>query len=156
MKWASHKVCTFAGVYAVSGGNLPLSLAIATFSHLPDIIEFGPGKLIFSKHRGASHSPILWLAVAALLWSFSYHPIIQQGVELFGGYGFASWWVLLPAMGALCHLIGDALSKSGIPIWNGTRLAGRLYRTGTASEYMVVGGVLIFFLAGFLVSVVWQ
>jgi hypothetical protein len=33
--------------------------------------------------------------------------------------------------------VEDALSKSGIPLWNKMRIAAGFYRTGTAQEYLV-------------------
>ena len=134
MKWSNHQITTLAGAYAVSG-NLPFSLAVAAFSHLPDLVEYGPGKLIFHRHRGASHNVLLWLAVMLLALPFTHLPLVQQTAEAIGHYGFQPWWVIAPGLGALCHLAEDAMSVSGITVWNGRKLAGKLYRTGTASEY---------------------
>lgn len=124
-------------MYAITG-NAPLSIATSLCSHLPDAIEFGMGKFIFPKHRGISHNPLLWLAVLALSWLFAYHPMIEQAAWLLKSFHFAPWWVLLPAIGAFFHLAEDALSISGIPLWNGQRLAAGLYRTGTFREFLVV------------------
>ena len=142
MKWISHHVCTFACSFAISG-NLPLSLAISTFSHLPDAIEFGPGKFIFRKHRGISHHPVFWIVILLLSYPFSYLPLLQQTEGLVGNWGFTSLWVLVPAMGALFHLVEDSMSKSGIKLWKTHRLAVNLYRTGTVSELLVVIGITI-------------
>jgi hypothetical protein len=141
MKWASHQIVTFAGTYAISR-NLPLSIVVASFSCLPDAIEFGPGKLIF-KHRGLSHNPLFWLVILAVSWASSYLPIIQMTESFLGEWGFSKMFVLIPATGALFHLIEDALSKSGIPIWKGNKVAGNLYKTGTVSELFVVLGIVL-------------
>ncbi len=142
MKWANHQLTTLAGVYAVSG-NLPFSIAVAAFSHLPDMVEFGPGKLVFSRHRGASHNIFLWLAVMLLFLPFAHYPLIQQAADVIGRYGFQPWWVIAPGLGALCHLTEDAMSVSGITIWRGRKFAGKLYRTGTASEFAVAMGFVV-------------
>ena len=142
MKWISHKICTFAGVYAISD-NLALSVAVSAFSHLPDLVEFGPGKLIFKKHRGASHSPMLWLGFIVLSWLCSYTALVQHTEGFFGKYGFTSLCVLIPAIGAFFHLAEDAMSKSGIVVWKGTKLAAGLYKTGTRMEGAVVLAVVI-------------
>lgn len=139
MKWANHQLTTLAGVYAVSG-NLPFSLAVSAFSHLPDMVEFGPGKLIFRKHRGASHNVFLWIAVMILSLPFSQLQLIQQTAAALGHYGFQPWWVIAPGLGALFHLAEDAMSVGGITIWRGRKFAGKLYRTGTASEFAVTLG----------------
>jgi len=72
-----------------------------------------------------------------LSFPFSYTPLIQNAAAVAGSYGFEPWWVLLPGLGAYCHLVEDALSKSGIPLWNKMRIAAGFYRTGTAQEYLV-------------------
>lgn len=143
MKWFSHQVCTFAGTYAISS-NLPLSFAVSAFSHLPDVIEYGAGKLIFRKHRGVSHNPIFWLVILALSWPCAYLPLIQETEVFLGKWGFFSkMCVLIPASGAFFHLAEDALSKSGIPLWNGKMVAGRLYKTGSRSELIIVLVIVI-------------
>ncbi len=141
MKWSNHQITTLAGTYVLSG-NLPFSLAVAAFSHLPDMVEFGPGKLIFSRHRGASHSVLLWVSVLILALPFAYHPLFQNTAVMFGHWGFKPWWVIAPGLGALFHLLEDALSISGIKLWGNKKIAVRLYRTGTPGEYAVTLGIV--------------
>ncbi|MEI7636058.1 MAG: hypothetical protein WCJ37_02045 [Syntrophus sp. (in: bacteria)] len=157
MKWISHQICTFAGTYAISG-NLPLSFAVSAFSHLPDVIEYGPGKYIFRKHRGVSHNPIFWFVILALSVPFSYLPVIQWAEVFLGRWDVFSKWnfsvmcVLIPATGALFHLVEDAMSKSGIPVWKGKMIVGRLYKTGTVSEFIVVLVIVLLCMFPVLVS----
>ncbi|HON93711.1 MAG TPA: metal-dependent hydrolase [Methanoregulaceae archaeon] len=137
MTWVGHKISTFSGVYALTNKPL-LAVGIALFSHLPDLVEFGIGKLVFRRHRGMSHSIWLWFAVGCGLYLLSYYP----DVVLLGNYlkkiGYARWWLVIPVVGAMCHLLGDAMSNSGIPLWGGKRLALRLYITGTSREAFIV------------------
>ncbi len=136
MKWVSHQISTFAATYAISR-NLPMSVAVSAFSCLPDAIELGAGRLIF-KHRGMSHNPLFWLVILFASCFLSFLPVVHMAEASLGRWGFTEMCVLIPAIGAFFHLIEDALSKSGIPLWNGNMIAGGLYKTGTASELMVV------------------
>ncbi len=60
--------------------------------------------------------------------------------------------VLIPATGALFHLVEDAMSKSGIPVWKGKMIVGRLYKTGTVSEFIVVLVIVLLCMFPVLVS----
>ena len=67
MKWISHKLTTFAIYYTISGAPIQ-SLLASTSSILPDGIEMGPGRVIFRKHRGTSHNPLLWFLTLPVLF----------------------------------------------------------------------------------------
>jgi len=131
-----------AASYAVSG-NVPLGMAIAAFSYLPNLVEFGPGRLLFHKHRGMSHHFILWIGVLLAMVPLMFHPTIIQVLENLASVGARPFWVLAPAIGALMHLAEDSMSLGGIPIWGEKKIAFRLYRTGTLTEVAVVAAFVI-------------
>lgn len=58
-------------------------------------------------HRGALHSLRGWGAVAALTLPLSFLGLTQ-------GVGLALWWGLTLGYGS--HLVGDAMTRSGIPL----------------------------------------
>jgi len=159
MKWVNHSACTFAGTYVLSS-NLPLSFAVAAFSHLPDAIEYWPGNIIFRQHRGRSHSPALWICLLLASIFLVYTPWMQQAEAIMGpwGFGFTALWALVPALGGIFHLLEDSMSLSGIKMWKRKHpLALRLYKTGTRSEYfLVLGFVAACAFWEFLKWQVWQ
>jgi membrane-bound metal-dependent hydrolase YbcI (DUF457 family) len=131
MRWINHSATALCVTMAVTG-NPVISAAAAITSTLPDKIEtFIP----FGKHRGISHDPALWLSVIIVLWAL---PFVDLAI-----YGLLKHLAIGAAMGIVMHLITDALSISGIPVFRKYRLAGRLYRTTALSEYIVSLGICI-------------
>jgi len=144
MLWINHKATAFSAAWAITGKPL-FALGAALFSVMPDAIEFILGPLL-ARHRGVWHNPLTWLALFAGAW-------ITLALSGFGGFPFQACFprrifpealaltpdlLILAAMfGVAMHLVTDALSISGIPVWRRRRLAGRLYRTGGISEWIV-------------------
>lgn len=118
-------------------------MAISAFSYMPDLVEFGGGRLLFHKHRGMSHHPLLWIGILLAMLSLMFHPAIIQASEYLASIGAKPFWVLAPAMGALMHLVEDSLSLGGIPIWGNKKIAFKLYRTRTWAEAVVVAMFVI-------------
>jgi len=139
VKWISHKLTTFAIYYTLSEDPVR-SLIASTSSILPDTIELGPGKLLFRKHRGASHNPLLWLFTLPILFTLfkRYYPILQLPF-----LPTAEAFFLAIASGITLHLITDALSGGGIPFIGNKRISLRLYKTFTLSELIVVSLILV-------------
>lgn len=135
MTWKSHIAVTTAGAYALTL-NPTLSALAGVGSVLPDRIEL---LLPFLKHRGNSHSLLLWIggtlaaAAAALL-----HPACLP---------------LLPIVsGGLAHTLEDMCSVSGVPLLPGLQAKKSsniikipLYKTGQLSEIAVTALLLALF-----------
>lgn len=136
MKWISHKVTTFAIYYTVSENPIP-SLVASASSTLPDLIEMGPGRLVF-RHRGISHNPIFWLIVLLIAFysirdffskiSIISLPLILEPRPL----------LLAIASGVALHLVEDSLSYHGIPVIGNKRISLKIYKTFTFSEFYLV------------------
>ena len=141
MTWEGHLISTLALTYAVTK-NIPFSIAISSFSHLPDLIEFNAGRLVFRKHRGVSHSPFLWICILLAMLPLTRHPMVTDSARLLASIGAEPYWILFPAIGAFMHLAEDALSFSGIPLWKGKKIALRFYKTGTITEVTTIIGLL--------------
>lgn len=125
MKKASHFATAVVLAAAVHPNPLFISLAGMT-SSLPDAAERFLPRV---KHRGATHILCLWLIVYAI-------------AKIYGGLVIEGL-----ALGALCHVLMDAFSFTGVPIspWRTDRLVIKAYATGTYHE-------LIFLLMFFLFS----
>lgn len=138
MKWISHKLTTFAICYTLTGSPIQGLIASAS-STLPDAIEFGPGILIFRKHRGTSHNPLFWLLTLPVLFFFLKKMIPEVTTVLPGGYfpePETFFWAI--TAGVFLHLAADSFSGSGIPLWGKKKIALKLYRTFSHSEFIVV------------------
>jgi membrane-bound metal-dependent hydrolase YbcI (DUF457 family) len=131
------------GTIAVSFAPVPRELAIAVGcvvgASLPDQAELVFGysamneRLSVLRHRGITHTPWLWITLALL-----------------GAFIQPDWGGLISglALGAILHIILDAMSPSGVPLlpgrprWSfGHLRSGRnayVYRTGTAGEFRVL------------------
>jgi hypothetical protein len=127
MKWKNHQMVGYGLAYAVTG-NFLLSMISIPMSVLPDAIE-GVPKLKIFKHRGWSHNILLWCAISVLL--------------LFWGYYDEHLVLAIAAiMGPISHLLCDAFSTSGIPLWKNKTLKGELYSVGSTGEYLIAIGTL--------------
>lgn len=131
------------GTIAVSFAPVPREFAIAAGcvfgASLPDQTELVFGysamneRLSVLRHRGITHTPWLWIALA-----------------LVGAFVRPDWGGLISglALGAILHIMLDAMSPSGVPLlpgrarWSiGHLRSGRnayVYRTGTAGEFRVL------------------
>lgn len=117
MTWVSH--IAIGGALAHLGGlSYPLCTAGAI---LPDLIEQFLPK---AKHRGISHSLIIWVLALFLAW---HTPLRDVFIGVCAG-----------------HLLADALTIMGIPVLgdNGQRITifNGLIRTGGLAEYGVAFG----------------
>lgn len=127
MTWKSHTAFNGLALFVLTqhGGAFLIAAPLAA---LPDLIE----KVFRSKHRGWSHSAVLWIGLLAAAFS------LRAEVPL------------LFASSGLLHVLADACSKSGVPLWspNGPHLALKFYKTGTTSE-------LAFLAAMGCISIAW-
>ncbi len=142
MKWISHKLTTFAIYYTISGDPIQCFIASAS-SYLTDAIEFGAGRAIFRKHRGVSYNPLFWFfALAILFYLFKKG---ATGTDTIPVAFLPEPETLFSAIasGVALHLIADAFSGSGIPLLGKKRIALKLYRTFTLSEFAIVSFVLL-------------
>jgi membrane-bound metal-dependent hydrolase YbcI (DUF457 family) len=135
MTWKSHIAVTTTGAYALTL-NPTLAALAGAGSVLPDRLEL---LLPFLKHRGNSHSLVLWIGgtlaagVAAIL-----HPPCLPLVPLLGG--------------GLAHTLEDMCSVSGVPMLPGVRAKKSsniikipLYKTGQPSEVVVTALLVALF-----------
>lgn len=121
----SHKITTFSIVY-ITTRNLLFSLVAAVASILPDYLEV-PWLM---KHRGLSHSVPLWICLSGAAIIGNWHnPTIK-------------WSVVAICLGILMHLVEDAFSIMGVPVWQHKNLALKVYKTGALSEVVVVLAVV--------------
>ncbi|HQN01130.1 MAG TPA: hypothetical protein PLL36_08650 [Candidatus Hydrogenedentes bacterium] len=131
MKWVNHSATAICVAMAVTGHPV-ISAAAAIASALPDKIEvFIP----FGKHRGISHDPALWLPIIVVLLAMPFVPM--ESTSHLAIHGLFQSLAFGAAMGIGMHLITDAMSITGIPIFHKYRLAGNLYKTTALSEYIV-------------------
>lgn len=128
MQGTSHKIFN-----AVLAGNLLASLytqfplmssvisgGLILFSGFPDRIE-----KIGLKHRGISHSVVLYLCLGLLYFCAMNAFYKQQDIIYWAGYGFIG--------GCLGHVLADMFSKNGITVL-GFKISMGWYSTGRISE----------------------
>lgn len=142
MKWISHKLTTFAIYYSISEETIQSLIASAS-SVFPDLIETGPGRIIFRKHRGTSHNPIFWLIILPFFYYGLKKMVPEVNIAPFNclpGPESLFWTI---TGGVTLHLIADSLSGLGIPLWGNKRFALKVYKTFTLSEFAVVSFVLL-------------
>lgn len=133
MTWRNHALFT-ASLLWITGQAWP-AIAVATMaSTWPDRIEHVFGW----RHRGVSHWPGLWLGLLGIA-QLTPVPILR-------------WGVLWFAVGSLTHILGDMLSKSGVPLlWPHRTVRGLgLFRVGSWREHAFIGVWLLFCLYGHL------
>jgi membrane-bound metal-dependent hydrolase YbcI (DUF457 family) len=134
MTWKSHTAVTAAIVYTATG-NPVLTAAATAGSVLPDRIEF---ILPWLKHRGNSHTLILWALLTlnlAAVASLHQNPV----------------WIPLAglALGGLLHVLEDMCSVTGVPLWPlipglpKAQVRVPIYKTGTISEFLTTAIILV-------------
>lgn len=131
MRWINHQTTTALLVYAGTG-NLSAATVATIGSVLPDAMEFPLRG--FAKHRGLSHYPYLYGAAAASAWY----------VWWFGA-NLLAYYIFMMLLGALIHLLEDAMSPRGIH-WglpSGKRRGLGLYQPFAPSEYLVAMALVI-------------
>lgn len=146
MKWINHKLTTFGMSYAATR-SVPFSALAAVASAAPDLIEEGPLKIRFLQHRGLSHSPVFWVLLFAALYVALGYMKAQDALAAMGSLPYNAYDIVFKSLvalsaGVLGHLLVDALSKSGIPVLGGKRLALGLYKTHGLSEYIVAAAII--------------
>lgn len=99
------------------------------FSSFPDKVE-----QFNLKHRGLSHSIILYLLLGVMYywWSIYFNDYFDW--ILYIGYGFVA--------GSLGHIIADMFSKKGVRIL-GAKFNYKLYSTGKPSEQIFLFGFVL-------------
>ena len=104
-------------------GRGPANLLDAVFEFIAAAVHF------FFGHRGFIHSPLLAFGIFGL-----------------GGY-LGKPWLEWFGIGYAAHLLGDAMTTGGIPLWNpfsSKRASLSDMRTGSRTEYAVAVGLLLF------------
>lgn len=133
MKWRNHKLVTFSVVYSITG-SLVSSLSAMAGSVLPDMMEIGG----VVRHRTVTHLLFAWMVICAFFWFW------------LRSKGFTSTSLFITffcTAGATLHVIEDALSYGGVPIFlpYGRKVGLGIYKTDTiGEELMVLGLVLVF------------
>lgn len=116
MTWVSHSIVAVSVASLV--GSAPADVVVAAFaSRLPDQLEIIP----FLGHRGWSHSIAVWSVITIIVALMDPASVIYL-------------------LGPLSHIVADALSISGIPVFGRRSRMIRLplYRTGRLSELVAV------------------
>lgn len=138
MKWVNHRVIASVTGLAITH-NLAFSFVSMMFAVSPDQIEIHNYRTNTSlfKHRGMSHSFLLWLIVFGTIYGIitlinnptaNYYLIHER---IF----FAVVW------GVLMHLMTDAMTIGGIPAFKPIShkyYAMKLFYTGDSTEYLVM------------------
>jgi len=132
MLWQTH-ILTSALLAHKLGADMPFGVVASAFGGVfPDWIE-RVGRLRVLRHRGLSHSLILWLCVCSGL------------IVFLSTVPHARWF----ASGVLLHLAEDVLTMTGVPLLlERKRIALRLIRTGGPSEALFL---VLFVLGVFLI-----
>ena len=143
MKKVSHKIVGFGGVVGIliGGGNLLYALMFFLGSSLPDVDTYWNDWNVYRKdflgHRGFTHSFLLNFFLTVL--SFVGSLIDSLFTPLFFLF-----------LGSFIHVVLDAFSPSGVPIYLSyyPRLRYPIYKTGSLRDEGLAF-VVAFFLVGF-------
>lgn len=131
MRWINHQITTATVVYAATG-NGTASLFAWVGSIMPDAIELPLQGVL--KHRGVSHWPWSYFSVAVVMFSCGLY--FRNYALFYSAFFF---------VGAVLHLLGDALSPRGIP-WKsptGERAGLGWYVPFQKSETIVAIGIVL-------------
>jgi len=140
VKWKNHRRLGFALTF-LAGQPITTCLLAGVASVIPDAIEFGG-----MKHRGFSHSVVLWSVLTVL--GFMFLPVVAISDDMIPAmlYPYIKNSLLNPVLdlrfipaGGLFHLIGDAMTPSGVPLFGyeekkKQRIALGLFYTGDTME----------------------
>ena len=90
-------------------------------------------------HRTLSHSILLWVLVF-----MAFRLGTGTMVQLIPYFFFPANAVQGFFVGVFSHLLGDALTMTGVPVlFNRPRLALKLFRTGSSTEFVVTAGTFL-------------
>ena len=124
MTWLTHIAGGFFLYRLFHGGIEPVTMGLCLFGSIfPDWMEGPPGRR-WLKHRGLSHSILLWLAVALLI-PF----LVPEGFLTFVKYFL---------LGVTSHLLLDSLTVYGVPLFRERTVGFRIVKTGKVSEIVVL------------------
>ena len=130
MKWCNHSL--IAGAVAVAA-DAPIAglVGVILGSVFPDRIDatlsIGSEHIFHRIHRGASHSPWLYLLPYLGIFFLHSHLPFQLGI-------FMIWFLI----GALAHVATDMLTPGGVPYLPHSikkKISLRLFKTGSYAEY---------------------
>ena len=147
MRWQNHIMTSVAISYVVSD-NIFFGLIAGAGAIIPDAVEYDIRAL--KKHRGMSHNPIFWLIVCAAIYAGlklsgvgDGLPYPKLAIELFKPFDPLSIIILGLSAGVFCHLLTDAMSTSGIPLWKRKKITlFKLYKTFRKSEIYTTYSIL--------------
>ncbi len=132
MTWLTHIAGGFFLYRLFQGEIEPVTMGFCLFGSIfPDWMEGPPGRR-WLKHRGLSHSILLWLAVALLV------PFLMPERFLI----LVKYFLL----GVTSHLLLDSLTVYGIPLFRERTVGFRIVKTGRTSEIVVFAVVFLSFL----------
>ena len=141
MKWVSHQIVTGVAVFAATDDMLLTAAAMAG-AIFPDKVEGNPRAgscwLWRSRHRGWSHWPLLYVALIGL---FARVAEIAQvpPAPLADAVRIGTFF----CVGALLHILEDALCGK-VPFLTPAQKVGiRLFRVGSVMEYVVAGALVL-------------
>lgn len=131
MKWRNHKLVTFSVVYSVTG-SLVSAISAMTGSVVPDVIEIGG----IIPHRTITHCLWMWMGMSCFFWVWLQSTGFSS-IALYSAFFFTA--------GCALHVIEDALSYGGVPVFNpsGKKIGLGIYRTGTVGEELMVWGLVV-------------
>lgn len=140
MKWVSHKVLTFGIILMVTKDPVAAFCSVpgAVF---PDWIEGSPPKGSGywdwrTRHRGFSHWFMLYFVILGSVYAAR-----RYGCTFFGYpvlYDFLRFFLV----GALMHILEDAVCGKVPFLFPSKRYGIRLFTVGSFAEYFFVGAVL--------------
>ncbi|MGP1471335.1 MAG: metal-dependent hydrolase [Schwartzia sp. (in: firmicutes)] len=135
MKWISHQIVTGAVVYLATDSLLLTACSMAG-AVIPDRLEGDPRRaknywLWRRMHRGLSHWPGLYLFAIALCLSL--RPAADDGTMC----------LIAVMVGALLHILEDALCGKVPLIFPGEKIGLKLFSVGSFTEYFFAAGIVL-------------
>jgi len=154
MRWSTHNITSVAMAYAVTD-NIYYSLLTISGVVLPDAIEIRNSN-VFRKHRGISHNPLFWILIMPL-FAYAIYMLKQSDTGLYIMNYISSFSYLFSNMnlnpfeacfaalftGIFFHLLIDAMSTYGIPLWGKKKFRLNLYKTFSSREIYITVVILI-------------
>lgn len=141
MTGKSHIAANGAIFFALSADPI-IGTGVIIAARLPDQAEkFMP----WVRHRTLTHHLYFWTTMALFFFLFPLGDIFPRVDPLI--FHFAAGVFT----GGALHVFMDMFSKSGVPIFPGKTWGARWYTTGSYSEYLFLGGLLLACAAVFLV-----